>query len=245
MTQKTFKNILLLGRPASGKSEFIDFMKNVSAEDRAAKYHIGNFKEMDDFPWIWEKFMDDNLWEKAGYPRRYSFGGNNPGLLKESGALFDFCIQKFNTEYVKHYQNNDAFYKDGTLFIEFSRGGQEGYLKSLSQLSPEILKNSAVLFVNVSYEESCRRNLARYQEKMKHSILAHKVPDETMQNFYQVHDWGRLTEEKASGVFTVQNVRLPFVTMNNEPELTDPVLLDQRYGLALRKLMELNESANI
>ncbi|MBI5298871.1 MAG: hypothetical protein HY877_01020 [Deltaproteobacteria bacterium] len=189
--------------------------------------------------------MDDNLWEKAGYPRRYSFGGTNPGLLKESGALFDFCIQKFNAEYIKHYQNNDAFYKDSTLFIEFARGGLEGYTKSLHQLSLEILKNSAILFVNVSYEESCRRNNARYQEKMKHSILAHKVPDETMQNFYQVHDWGRLTEEKASGVLTVQNVRLPFVTMNNEPELTDPVLLDQRYGLALRKLMELNESANI
>ncbi len=56
-----FQNILLLGRPASGKSEFIDFMKQVSDTDRASKYHIGKFKEMDDFPWIWEKFNPSKL----------------------------------------------------------------------------------------------------------------------------------------------------------------------------------------
>ena len=93
---RIFENLLLLGRPASGKSEFIDFMKRVPETDRAAKYHIGRFEELDDFPWIWQKFMEDNMWEAAGYPRRFSFGGANPGLAKEGGALFDFCIKKFN-----------------------------------------------------------------------------------------------------------------------------------------------------
>lgn len=242
MNRKIFRKILLLGRPASGKSEFIDFMKGVSAGERAATYHIGNFREMDDFPWIWEKFMEDNLWEKAGYPRRYSFGGDNPGMVKAGGALFDFCIQKFNGEYAKHYQNNTAFFKEGTLVIEFARGGTEGYCKALNHLSLEILEDAAVLFVDVSCEESCRRNNARYQEKLQHSILAHKVPDETMQNFYQVHDWSLLTQGKESGLLEIQGVKLPFVTMNNTPEWTDPVLLDRRYGSALRKLMSLRSA---
>ncbi|MDP2599762.1 MAG: hypothetical protein Q8P84_03375 [Deltaproteobacteria bacterium] len=239
---KLFENILLLGRPASGKSEFIDFMKKVSDADRAAQYHIGNFKEMDDFPWIWEKFIEDALWEKAGYPRRFSFGGENPGLSKEGAPLFDFCMAKFNAEYAKHYLNNEAFYKEGTLFIEFARGGQNAYGKALNQLSKEVLKRSAILFVLVSYEESCRRNNARYQEKLQHSILAHKVPDETMQNFYRTHDWLELTNGQESGSLNLQGGNVPFVTMNNEPESTDPVLLNKRYGAALRRLMEIKNA---
>lgn len=237
------QNILLLGRPASGKSEFIDFMKTVSDADRASKYHIGQFKEMDDFPWLWEKFMEDNVWESAGYPRRYSFGGSNPGLNSEGGPLFDYCMAKFNAEYEKQYPSTTDFYKGGTLFIEFSRGGDNAYAKALSQLSPEILQKSSILFVLVSYKESCRRNDARYQEKLQHSVLAHKVPDETMQNYYQTHDWLTLTGDNSSGYVTVKGFRVPYVTMNNEPELTDPVRLDPRYGSALRTLKGLANAA--
>lgn len=236
---KTFDNILLLGRPASGKSEFIDFVKNFPEAERAEKFHIGAFKELDDFPWLWEKFMEDNVWEKAGYPRRYSFGGSNPGMAKEGAPLFDFCIQKFNAEYAKQYQDNNAFYQHSTLFIEFARGGGEAYQRSLNQLSPEILRRSAILFILVSYEESCRRNDARYKEKLQHSILAHKVPDETMEHFYRTHDWLTLTNNQPSGHLTVRGLRVPFVTVSNEPELTDPVLLEKRFGPPLRQLMEL------
>lgn len=229
---KTFNNILLLGRPASGKSELIDFLKKTPVLERSQKYGVGQFREMDDFPWIWEKFMEDNLWEKAGYPRRYSFGGDNPGLAKEGGPLFDFCIQKFNTEYKPH---------DDTLFIEFARGGKGAYQTALNRLTPAIFERSVILFILVSYEESCRRNNARYQEKLQHSILAHKVPDETMSAFYQTHDWLELTGGKESGVLSLHGGKVPFYTLNNEPELTDPVLLEKRYTSAFRKLMELHE----
>lgn len=236
---KIFQNLLILGRPASGKSEFIDFMKNVPDAARAEQYGIGTFTELDDFPWIWDKFMEDNLWEAAGYPRRYSTPGKNPGLAKEGGPLFDFCMAKFNQEYQQKFAQNDAFYRDGTLFIEFARGGERAYAKALSQLDPAILDRAAILFILVSYEESCRRNDARYQEKLQHSILAHKVPDFTMQEFYQTHDWQALTGGRESGTLTVGTKTIPFVTMSNEPELTDPAALDARYGAALRRLREL------
>lgn len=236
---KTFENLLLLGRPASGKSEFMDFMKHVPATERAQKYHLAQLQELDDFPWIWEKFMEDNLWEKAGYPRRYSTGGNNPGLHAEAGALFDFCMQKFNAEYAQKYQSNGSFFNDHTLLIEFARGGKNAYQKALNVLSPEMLKRSAILFIYVDYAESCRRNDARYQEKLAHSILAHKVPDHTMQTFYQTHDWLEWTEEKPDGYVTANGIKVPFVTMNNMPEITDPALLEKRYGAALQRLNEL------
>ncbi|MBI4365404.1 MAG: hypothetical protein HY543_01145 [Deltaproteobacteria bacterium] len=234
-----FRNLCILGRPASGKSEFIDFMKQTAVPDRLAKYHIGAFEELDDFPWIWEKFMEDDLWEAAGYPRRYSFGGSNPGMHAEGGVLFDFCMQKFNHEYVTRYRANAAFYQAGTLFVEFARGGDEAYATSLAQLHPDLLRDAAILFILVSYEESCRRNDARYEEKMRHSILAHKVPDATMQHFYRTHDWLTLTQDRPDGYVPVGSIDVPFVTMQNEPELTDPALLNRRYGAALRRLMEL------
>ena len=233
------QNILLLGRPASGKSEFIDFMKKQGATERLARYHLRQVAEMDDFPWIWEKFMEDHLWEEAGFPRRYSFGGSNPGMSKEGVALFDFCIQKFNHEFEKKYKDNAVFYKDHTLFIEFARGGKNAYATALQHLSDSILKNSSILFILVSFEESKRRNEARYQEKMKSSILAHKVPEETMNWFYQVHDWLEITGGKENGLLKVRNIEIPFVTMTNEPELTDSHLLDQRYRPALARLAEL------
>lgn len=236
---KIFRNLLILGRPASGKSEFIDFMKNVQDAARAAQYGIGKFQELDDFPWIWDKFMEDNLWEAAGYPRRYSTPGNNPGLAKEGGPLFDFCMAKFNQEYRQRFATNDAFYRDSTLLLEFARGGERAYEKALGQLDPIILDQAAILFILVSYEESRRRNEARYQEKLQHSILAHKVPDHTMQNFYQTHDWFELTGGRESGTLTVGVKKVPFVTMANEPELTDLAALDARYGAALRCLRDL------
>lgn len=241
MTQ-TFDNILLLGRPASGKSEFIDFIKKIPDPKRAAEYHIGAFKEIDDFPWLWEKFMEDNIWEKAGYERRYSFAGDNPGLNEKGARLFDFCLAKFNAEVAKHYLANENFYRDGTLFLEFSRGGEGAYSHALSKLSPAILKQSVILFVLVSYEESLRRNEARYQEKLQHSVLAHKVPDLTMQLYYQTHDWLSLTKNQPSGLLAVQGIQVPFATMNNEPEITDAVLLGRRYGKALDQLWDIKKS---
>jgi hypothetical protein len=238
---KTFDHLLLLGRPASGKSEFIDFMKKVPDDVRARKYHIGRFEEVDDFVWIWEKFMEDDLWEKAGYDRLYSkqYMPGNPGLSPEGERLFDFCMQKFNDVITKKYLKKDRFYDDGTLFVEFARGRKNAFRKSLGALEPEILRRSAILFIYVTMEESWRRNVARYQEKLKHSILAHMVPKETFDYYYSEHDWLDLTDEKPAGHIQVGGLKIPFVTMNNEPESTDPVILEKRYGDALNKLYGL------
>ena len=242
MGPQTFDNILLLARPASGKSELIDFLKKTPDSERANKYHIGSIKEMDDFPWIWQKFMEDNIWEAAGYERRYSFGGDNPGMSKQGEPLLGFCIQKFNVEHEKFQKENRDFFKTGTLFLEFARGNEKAFEKPLNQLSPEILKNSVILFVLVSYKESCRRNEARYQEKLQHSILAHKVPDETMKLFYQTHDWLELTENKTCGYLEIQKTKVPFVTVDNEIEPITREDYAKRYGPALRNLMELKNA---
>ena len=239
---KTFDHLLILGRPAAGKSEFIDFMKSISDVERAQKYHIGSFDEVDDFVWIWEKFIEDDLWEKTGCKRHYSkeYMPGNPGMAPEGVKLFEFCMHKFNDEVAKKYLTRPEYYNDHTLFIEFSRGNKPTFKDALENLAPEILKRAAIFFIDVTRQESWRRNVARYQEKLKHSILAHMVPKETFDYFYSDHNWPELTHSESFGHVTTQGLKIPFVTMNNEPESTDPVVLEKRYGDALNKLFELD-----
>jgi hypothetical protein len=240
-----FKHLLVLGRPACGKSEFIDFLKRAPLEMRRERLHIGRFDEVDDFPWIWDKFQDDVLWEKAGYERIYTqeYMPGNPGMAPKGAHLFDWCMHKFNDVIATQYLGHPEFYDDATLLIEFSRGGANGFGQALAKLDRRILEPAGILFIQVTRDESWRRNVARYQEKLKHSILAHMVPKETYDFFYDVNDWDVLTGGAASGRITVNGIQVPFVTMNNEPESTDPAVLEERYAKALGVLWALRGQA--
>ncbi len=236
-----FRHLLVLGRPACGKSEFIDFLKHAAPDLRRDRLHIGEFEEVDDFPWLWEKFMEDEIWERAGYPRLYTqeYMPGNPGLTPAGAPLFDWCMHKFNAVISAQYLGREDFYRGSTLLIEFSRGGPAGFRRAFGMLDPAILEPAAILHISVSREESWRRNVARYQEKLRHSILAHMVPRETYDYFYDVNDWDELTAGRTAGWLEEIRTPVPFVTMNNEPESTNPAVLLDRYGRALDELWHL------
>ena len=236
-----FRHLLVLGRPACGKSEFIDFLKHSPDEMRRRRLHVGRFEEVDDFPWLWEKFQEDAIWEKAGYERLYTqeYMPGNPGMAPKGARLFDWCMFKFNEVIGEKYVGREGFYYDSTLLIEFSRGGKDGFRRALDMLDRAVLDGAAIFHIHVSREESWRRNVARYQEKLRHSILAHMVPRETYDYFYDINDWDVLTGGQPSGWLDVNSLRVPFVTMNNEPESTDPAVLEDRYSAALGRLWTL------
>jgi hypothetical protein len=227
-----FKSLILVGRPASGKSEFIDFMKKCSTAERMEKYHLGSIYELDDFLWLWQKFVEDDCWEAAGYARRFSKKVDHAYVITDSSIL-DYCLARFNAEYPKQPQ-------DGTIFVEFARGaGDGGYQHALSRLSDEILKDAGILFIYASYEEAYRRNEARYQEKLKHSVLAHKVPEEDMIRFGKEIDWLKITNDQPAGTLQIRGISVPFVTMSNEPELKEAGPLGQRYQQAMDALYKI------
>lgn len=239
-----FDHLFLLGRPASGKSEFIDYMKKLPDEDRAKNFHLAKFEEIDDFFWIWQKFMDDEVWEKAGYPRMYSkeYMKGNPGLTREGASLLDYCMEKFNAEIKKKYLSNESFYNDKSLIIEFARGGQKMYKHSLPRINAELWKRAAILYIDVSADDSWRRNVARYEEKLRHSSLAHMVPKETYDFHFRDHDWYDVTQKNESGYLELNGVKVPYVTMNNEPELPPGPEIGERYKKALDKLFKLYDT---
>jgi len=240
----TFKHLLVLGRPACGKSEFLDFLRQMDPDRRAELFHIGELAEVDDFPWIWEKFVDDDIWEEIGEGRVFSenYMPGNPGMKPGAERLYRFCMAKFNHVIRGQYLSRPELYRDHTLLIEFSRGGRNGFRDALDALAPEVLDGAAIFHIQVSREESWRRNVARYQEKLKHSILAHMVPQQTFDLYYDVSDWAELTAGDPAGRLRVHGLEVPFVTIDNETESTDPAVLEPRYGNGLRRLMELRSA---
>jgi len=237
---KTFDHIILNGRPGGGKSEFIDFIKKTPLEKRKDLFHIGELVEEDDFVWLWEKFVEDDLWEQLGEKRLYSRTHEFGYVQYEGNRLLDLVAAKFNVAIKEKYFKKPGFYDDHTVFIEFARGSHDGGFKHVYEiLDDEILKTSAILYINVSYEESRRKNIARYEEALKGSILAHRLPEESLERFSSKNDWEDLSGGKESGFIEIRGIKIPFVSMLNEPELKDGPELDARYSRALTLLKSL------
>jgi hypothetical protein len=233
-----FEHLFVLGRPAGGKSEFIDFMKKLPADERALSFGVGRFEEVDDFPWLWNACVDDDAREARSEGRLVSertAEGYNIIQPKFRGSL----VNQFNEVIAAKYLANPAFYEDGTLLIEFARGTDDGFRESLERFDPAILQRAAILYIRVSFEESFRRNSSRYKPGQEESTLFHKVPDRDMLGFFRDNDWDRITGGAADGWLDLRGVRVPFVSMNNEPESTDPLVLRGRYSRALTRLLEL------
>ncbi len=233
-----FQHLFVLGRPAGGKSEFIDFMKRLPADDRAARFGIGRFEEVDDFPWLWQACVDDDAREARGQPRLVS-ARTPEGYAIVQPKFRGSLVRRFNDVIASRYLANPGFYDNGTLLIEFARGVGDGFRDSLEAFHHDVLARAAILYIKVSFEESYRRNSARYKRGQEESILFHKVPDADMLGYFRENDWDDMTGGAADGRLALGGVRVPFVSMNNEPESADPTVLGERYGAALGRLREL------
>ena len=233
LDSRTFDVLLLLGRPASGKSEFIDFMNRTPPRERAESYHIGTLSVADDFPILWQKFEEDDMWEALGSPRLYSRRADGNYAVADD-RLWAFLIARLEGEIASRSPAPGS-----TLIVEFSRGGPSAYRDALAQLSDRLLARAAVLHLSVSFEESWRRNLARYDKKRRSGTLTHSVPREEMERTYGADDWDSLTSGRESGTLRVRNRVVPFATLSNEPESVDPLVLGPRYRSALEPLFEI------
>src|SRR5512133_2021874 len=136
MSNHRFPCIILLGRPASGKSEVIDFLKKTPIAERLAQFGIGEFDEIDDFPMLWTWFEADALLQKVmGHPRMHT---DDDGYFLFQ-YQWDLLIERISLEYEKKLRD-DGYHDTHTTIIEFSRGSEHGgYASSFKHLSEKIL----------------------------------------------------------------------------------------------------------
>jgi len=212
----TFDIILLIARPAAGKSEIIAHLKSTPIEKRIPLFHIGEFEELDDFPMLWTWFEEDSILSRLGHQRLHT----DEDFVFLHTYLWDLLIERINLEYSKKLRDEPGYHDQKTIIIEFARGTSHGgFSRAFEHLSKEIADRLAILYLNVSWEESLRKNRARYNPARPDSILEHGLPDEKLENLYRHVDWDKLTAGQPDTV-QIQGVSVPYVVFENEDDIT-------------------------
>lgn len=210
-----FEVIILTARPAAGKSEVINYLKHTDVATRIKRFHIAEFEEIDDFPFVWDTFVIDDIMSRHGRPRLFT----DEKLYFKDHFIWNLFIEKINVVYARKLAYNPRYHEQYTAIIEFARGGENGIGEALSYLSDQILQRAGIVYIDVSYEESLRKNRARSRKGQEDSILFHSLPDEKMEFYYKINDWEKLTRSDPEFI-SVRGIKVPYAVFKNEPDLT-------------------------
>jgi hypothetical protein len=210
--------LLLLGRPASGKSEIIDYLQRLAADERRQRFRVGDLSVLDDFPLLWSWMEEDALLERMGKPRLHT----TPDGYFSHRHAWDLLVQMLCLGYDKAAADAPGDAPPRSVIIEFSRGTEHGgYRAALDALSDRVRESAAALYVRVSFEESRRKNRARFNPMRPHSILEHGLPDDKMERLYHRDDWDELPRDP-HGAVLVRGSAIPAVVFENEDDATTP-----------------------
>jgi hypothetical protein len=235
--------VILLARPAAGKSEIIDFLRGCPLEERIERFRMGKLRVIDDFPMLWTWFEEDKILEEMGLPRLHT-SGDGYFLVPE---LWHLLIRRLCLEYRKMLADQPDLHGDTTVVIEFSRGSEHGgYREAFAHLDAGVVARAGVLYVDVSYEESLRKNRRRFNPSRPHSILEHGLPDDKMERLYRTIDWEEISADDPD-YLRIADHRVPYAVFDNRDDVTTspgPKLakrLEEATGRlwALRKRMEM------
>ncbi len=236
-----FPILILNGRPAAGKSEIIDYLKSTSLEERRERFHVGEIEEFDDFPILWERFEDDDLYEQNGHPRVYSNteftyqGETLPGYAFKEKFFWNFLLQKLCVHYRKRLREDPDYHQHTTALFEFARGSEHGgWKEAYPQLGDDVLSKAAAIYINVSWEESLRKNRRRYNPDRPDSILEHALEDKKLEMMYRESDWEEFTAPDPDFLH-VREQRVPYAIFQNMPEITDQ---PEKLGAHLREVTD-------
>lgn len=238
MAQNTFDILILIGRPASGKSEIIDFLTHLPADIRCDRFHLSRLEVLDDFPILWGWFEEDDILSKAfGLPRLHS---DAQGYFKHR-ELWHVLLERLSLDYAKRVRDDAAYHDHATALIEFSRGSEHGgYAEAFQHVSEEILRRAAIVYVRVPFEESLRKNRRRFNPDKPDSILEHGLSDQKMERLYRDDDWATIAPGE-SGRLSVRGQSVPYAVFPNEDDVTTgkPDPLAKRLESVLGNLWEL------
>jgi len=211
-----FDKLILVARPAAGKSEIIKYLKAVPLQERISTFHIKQVEEIDDFPMLWTWFEEDAILESMGFPRLHT---NSEGYFL-GNHLWHLLIKRICLEYDKKLRDDPNYHAEYTSLIEFSRGSQHGgYRAAFNHLSQSVLQSAAFLYVTVSWSESLRKNRKRFNPDKPDSILEHSLPDKKLEFMYRDDDWHDLAPHN-EGFLDINGIAVPYAVFQNEDDIT-------------------------
>ena len=238
MAEGTFDILILIGRPASGKSEMIDFLNRLPDHVRCDRFHSAPLQVLDDFPILWSWFEEDDILSKIfGLPRLHS---DEQGYFLHR-EYWNVLIERLNLEYAKKKRDDASYHDHLTALIEFARGSEHGgYEEAFQHVSDEILRRAGIVYVRVPFEESLRKNRRRFNPDKPDSILEHGLTDDKMERLYREDDWAAIAPGD-HGRLVIREHSIPYVVFPNEDDVTTGKLeqLARRLELVLGKLWQL------
>lgn len=237
MSPETFDILFLIARPAAGKSEIIDYLKRTDEVERRQRFHVGPFDEIDDFPMLWAWFEEDAILAQMGKPRLHSDEGGY--FLHE--YLWHLLIRRMVLEYRKLLRDRSDYHDQGTVIVEFARGKEHGgWQAAFPHFPVDMLRRGAILYIDVPWEESLRKNRRRFNPDRPDSILEHALPDKKLARLYQESDWAEFTAADSRFV-TVDEVQVPYIVFPNADDVTSErgPALGQRLEETLARLWAL------
>jgi hypothetical protein len=232
-----FPLLILNARPGAGKSEIIQALQQTPLESRIGRFHVGPLHILDDFPMLWAWFEEDALLERVFHrPRLHT----TPDEYFLHHDLWHVLIHRLCLEYEKFVRDQPEGH---TIILEFSRGSEQGgYRAAYQHLSTRVLQQAACLYVRVSFEESLRKNQARFNPDRPDSILEHGLSDRKLERLYRHDDWADFTGADPACLL-LGRLRVPYAVFENEDDVTtragEPLL--QRLEIALGRLWDLRQ----
>ncbi|PKO12810.1 MAG: hypothetical protein CVU39_21990 [Chloroflexi bacterium HGW-Chloroflexi-10] len=165
---------------------------------------------------LWTWFEEDALLEQMGKPRLHS---DEQGYFKDQ-HLWNVLIRRMCFDYNKKVTRIPNYRQDFTTIFEFSRGTEHGgYREAYQHLTKEAVERMAILYLDVSYSESLRKNRKRFNPDRPDSILEHGLADEKLERLYKDVDWHELSAGDPAYV-AVQGINVPYVIFENEDDVT-------------------------
>jgi adenylate kinase family enzyme len=189
-------NVFLIGRPGCGKS----IVYKILVEQLRARGYKGEIMRIDDFP-ILKGIFEQDVEQKRH--RRFPEGGMK---ITDENIWRDLAIA-LNEQALKLQSNNRL------LFIEFSR---DSYVKAFKHFSPEVTKNSAIIYIDAPFDVCWERNARRAMEEK--GLDAHLVSREEMEKTYLHDDHEDLQENVKIPVYIVKNYSDEIKSLKSELE---------------------------
>ena len=241
MGKDTFDTLILIGRPASGKSRIIELMMHTPPDARRRRFRTANLDVLDDFPMVWAWLEEDHiLSERLGQPRMYT---DEENCFKHH-YLWHLLLERLSLEYQKRLRDDPTYHDHTTMIVEFARGSEHGgYVDAFPHLGDDLLHGAAVIYVHISFEESMRRNRRRFVPERPDGSLEHSVPDETLTRLYRDDDWATFSAGDPD-FLTVGDIRVPYVVFENEDVVRTgkPDQLTDRLEAMIGRLWDLQRA---
>ena len=212
-----FEVLLLIGRPAAGKSEILEHLKKTKLSERIKNDHIGEIDVIDDFPMLWTWREEDNILSNKFNKQRLHTDERGYFVYP---YLWNLLIERIGLDYQKRIRDDREYHQHTTTIIQCSRGSEHGgYSQAFEHLTDEITARAGMVYVQVSFEESMRKNRRRFNPQRPDSILEHGLQDEKIRRLYRDDDWLALIENSPDYI-NLNGRMVPYTVLENEDDVT-------------------------